>query len=124
MKELHGFDETAALAMVQAYGRPASPAVIERLRNSDFWGLYDPEPVGAVAITFDSQYSPGMHVGCIHRGRAGHAVRRVVEAALQRYGQLYAEIRNDCETAIRLAIGLGFEPIGRTDTHLVCWREA
>lgn len=124
MREQNQYDHDAALAMVTAYGRTPTAEVLERLRSSDFWALYDHGPVGAVAVTLDTDLSPSIHVGCLRSGRAGHAVRRIVEIALQKYGNLFAEIRNDSPRAVRLAIGLGFKPIRQTQTHLVCWREA
>lgn len=123
MRELNEYDNEAALAMVRAYGREPTPTVLARLRSSDFWALYEDGPVGAVAITKDSEFSPGIHIGCVLSGRAGHAIKRVVEAALQKHGQLFAEIRNDAPRAVRLALGLGFKPLRQTKTHLVCWRE-
>jgi len=100
MIAVRGFSLAAAMAMREAQGEQ-SPNFIRRCRRAEFWGLYDPEPVGGIVI----------ENGCIHVSSSrpcGLAVRRVVRDALARHGTLYAPIRPGNERAKRLATGLGF----------------
>lgn len=100
MMAKRGFSLAAAVAMRDAQGE-WSPDFIRRCRRAEFWGLYDPEPVGGIVI----------EAGCIHVSSSrpcGLAVRHVVRNALIRHGELCAPIRAGNERAIRLATGLGF----------------
>ena len=106
MQAIQGFDLAAVQAM-QAACAPvlgADPTFIERARLTDFWGLYDPEPVGGVILD-----GPWIHVGCTKGGRCGFVVRQLVEHALETRPALYAPIKQPNERANRLAEGLGFD---------------
>ena len=106
MKAAQGFDLAAAQAMRSACHAIVGldPTFVLRASKTEFWGLYDPEPVGGVILD-----GPWIHVGCTKPGRCGLVVRKIVKHALQSRTRLYAPIRQPNERANRLAIGLGFD---------------
>lgn len=101
MIERPGYDEACAEAAAQAMAS-YDQTFSERAKNTEFWGLFDPEPCGAVI--FEGNV---IHVACLKP--CGLAVRRIVRQALQNREILFAPIAEWNTPAIRLAVGLGFK---------------
>lgn len=98
-----GFDEMAALAMLRSMGAD-DPTFIDRARRApEFWGFYDPEPIGAAILTEHE-----IHIGVMRPGRVGFRVRRLVDEAMRSRRRLFAPIRIENRAAQRLALGCGF----------------
>lgn len=98
---LRGFDPVCAAVMRDACGFQDDDSFIERARETEFYGLYDPEPVGAILI--DEQF---IHVGSLKP--CGFAFRRIVNDVLTRRPFLIAAIEGDRPRAVKLAKGMGF----------------
>ena len=92
-----GYDYAAAEAMRSAEGC-ASQGFHERCRAAHFWGLYDPEAVGAIVIEHNI-----IHVSSLRP--CGFAVRKVLR---DWNGQLLTVIREHNQRAQKLAVGMGF----------------
>lgn len=80
------------------------PKFRDKLKECRFFGIYDPEPVGAIVLD-----GPIIHVSVVERmrGKIGRAVKKIVHMALNDYGVVIAPIEAGNDKAIRLAEGLG-----------------
>lgn len=123
MIERFGFDERAALAMRSACGMDDDDTFVERARHTEFWGLYNPDPVGGVLIEMEGK-RPVLHAGCLTRGHAGHAIKRIVKTALAKHGRLYAAMQVHSISAIRLTRGLGFTCLFTSGDWVIYGKEA
>jgi len=107
-----GFDEAAALKMLEVQGTPAENHV-ERCRNGLFWALYhDGKPAGGILI----------ERGLLHVSSAypcGFIVRKVIMNYLQNHEELIAPILPDNSRARKLAEGMGFRVAGSIDGFLI-----
>lgn len=117
MEVRQGFDLLAAQAMKRAM-RTDDPTFIERAAQArEFFGFYDPEPIGAAVIT-DIE----IHIGVTKPGRVGFAVRRLVKHALQTRERLYACFSADNRAVERLCVANGFLFLGEHNAHKVYGR--
>jgi len=107
-----GFDEAAALKMLEVQGTLAENHV-ERCRNGLFWALYhDGKPAGGILI----------ERGLLHVSSAypcGFIVRKVIMNYLQNHEELIAPILPDNSRARKLAEGMGFRVTGSIDGFLI-----
>ena len=107
-----GFDEAAALRMLEVQGTPAENHV-NRCRKGLFWALYhDGKPMGGILI----------ERGLIHVSSAypcGFIVRKVIMDYLADHPELIAPILPDNSRARKLAEGLGFRLSGSIDGFLI-----
>lgn len=101
MIERQGYNEACAQAAAQAMAE-YDPTFTERAKRTEFWGLYGPEPCGAVI--FEGNV---MHVASLKP--CGFAVRRLVAHALRTRPIVFAPIHESNLRACRLAEGMGFQ---------------
>lgn len=114
MQSRAGFDLECAKAAMRAM-KTDETNFIDRCRDMEFYGLYDPMPCGAVMIEGNI-----IHVASLRP--CGPTFKKIVTMALQSRDILFAPIRIDNHQAKRLAEGLGFK-IGITEgVHHLYWR--
>lgn len=114
MQERPGYDAACAAAAARAMA-DYDPSFAERARHTEFWGLYDPQPVGAVI--FEGNV---IHVASLKP--CGFAVRRLVRHALQSRPILFAPIAAWNRPACRLAEGFGFQVGIESNGILLYWK--
>lgn len=102
--------EVAARAMAEY-----DPTFAVRAIATEFWGLYDPEPCGAVI--FEGNV---MHVASLRP--CGFSVRRLVRHALRTRPIVFAPIAHSNARACRLAEGMGFQVGIQADGINLYWR--
>lgn len=107
-----GFDMGAALAMrkaMEAVDPSRDRLFWRKVLNAEFWGMYDPEPVGAVVLTGNR-----IHIACLRPQRCGFAARRILAEALKIQTTIFAPVKDWNEQAARFAQRLGFIYVGET----------
>ena len=111
-----GYNEDCARACLEASNAPAS-----KLKGTIFFGIYDPDPVGALVFEL-----PYVHVGVKPeaRGRIGFALKAAMNQVLQVAPMLIAPIAPSNRRAIRLAEGLGFEFMFEHQNRRYYWRKS
>lgn len=101
MIEICGYNLACAEAAAEAMAE-YDPTFTERAKHTEFWGLYDPEPCGAVI--FEGNV---VHIASLKP--CGLAARRIANRALQTRDILFAPVAEWNTRAIRLTVGLGFK---------------
>lgn len=75
-------------------------------KDFEVWGFFDEEPVG---MFFLKGNHPHIAILKKYHGKCGKVIKKATKLALNKYGELIADVHKDNDKAIRLVERLGFK---------------